>query len=103
MADFLLDSDVVIWHLRGQESVVDLSRRGRLGLSVVTRAEVIQGMREPERESTFLFLDGCETLRVDQVVGDLFVASDNKPGEPGSTCHSRSGPAEPFARSCDAA
>ena len=51
MADFLLDSNVVIWHLRGNESVaervVTLSQRGRLGLSVITRAEVIQGMREP--------------------------------------------------------
>ena len=74
MADYLVDSDVVIWHLRGHESVVPrvvaLSRQGRIGLSVITRAEVIQGMREPEREGTFEFLDACETLPVDQVVAD---------------------------------
>lgn len=68
MADFLIDSDVVIWHLRGNEAVVqqlvDLSRRGRVGLSVITRAEVIQGMRESERDGTFLFLDACETLDI---------------------------------------
>ncbi len=74
MADCLLDSDVVIWHLRGQESVVQrviaLSQQGRLGLSVVTRAEVIQGMRDSEREGTFAFLDACETMPVDRVVAD---------------------------------
>ncbi len=74
MADYLLDSDVVIWHLRGRESVVqrviDLSERGRLGLSVITRAEVIQGMREPEREDTYGFLDACETLPVDRAAAD---------------------------------
>lgn len=74
MADWLLDSDVVIWHLRGDESVVRrvvaLSRQGRIGLSVITRAEVIQGMREPEREGTFEFLDACQTLPVDQAVAD---------------------------------
>ena len=74
MADCLLDSNVVIWHLRGRESVVrrvvDLSGRGRLGLSVITRAEVIQGMREPEREGTYAFLDACETLPVDRATAD---------------------------------
>ncbi len=74
MADYLLDSDVVIWHLRGHKSVVPrvvaLSRRGRIGLSVITRAEVIQGMREPERKGTFAFLDACETLPVDQATAD---------------------------------
>lgn len=74
MADYLLDSNVVIWHLRGQEAVVSrvahLSQRGRLGLSVITRAEVIQGMREPEREGTYTFLDACETLPIDQAAAD---------------------------------
>ena len=74
MADCLLNSDVVIWHLRGDESVVllvvALSRKGRIGLSVITRAEVIQAMREPEREGTFEFLDACETLPVDRVAAD---------------------------------
>ncbi len=74
MADFLLDSDVVIWHLRGHPLVVPrvvaLSQRGRLGLSVITRAEVIQGMRDPEREGTFAFLDACESLPVDQAAAD---------------------------------
>jgi predicted nucleic acid-binding protein len=60
MAEFLLDSDVVIWHLRGHavvaEYVLNLARRGRIGVSAITRAEVLQGMREPERKATFGFL-----------------------------------------------
>lgn len=75
MADYLLDSDVVIWHLRGRDAVVRrvvaLSEQGRMGLSVITRAEVIQGMREPERLGTLAFLDACDTLAIDRVVADL--------------------------------
>lgn len=74
MADFALDSDVVIWHLRGREPVVrlvlDLAERGRLALPAVVRAEVIQGMRDPEREATLGFLDACATLPVDADVAD---------------------------------
>ncbi|HWM95046.1 MAG TPA: type II toxin-antitoxin system VapC family toxin [Thermoanaerobaculia bacterium] len=73
-ADFLLDSDVVIWHLRGRASVVGLilalARKGRIGLSAITRAEVLLGMREPERELTLLFLDSCETLPVTAATAD---------------------------------
>jgi predicted nucleic acid-binding protein len=75
MADFLLDSDLVIWHLRGQDSAVEvvlgLARRGRLGLSAITRAEILLGMRESERKATLLFLDACETLPVTSATADL--------------------------------
>lgn len=74
VADFLLDSDVVIWHLRGHASVVELilslARKGRVGLSSISRAEILLGMREPERELTLLFLDGCETLPVTAATAD---------------------------------
>jgi hypothetical protein len=74
MADFLLDSDVVIWHLRGHGAIVELvlvlARRGRIGLSAITRAEVLLGMREPERVLTLRFLDSCETLPVVAVTAD---------------------------------
>lgn len=74
MADFLLDSDVAIWHLRGRSSVVEivvgLARKGRIGLSAITRAEVLVGMREPERALTLRFLDSCETLPVTATTAD---------------------------------
>ena len=74
MADFLLDSDVVIWHLRGHATVVELvlalATRGLIGLSAITRAEVLLGMREPERVLTLRFLDSCETLPVMAATAD---------------------------------
>lgn len=74
MADVLLDSDLVIWHLRGRKAVVelvlDLARKARLGLSAISRAEVLLGMREPETELTLLFLDNCETLPVTATTAD---------------------------------
>ena len=74
MADFLLDSDVVIWHLRGRAKVVELVlalvRRGRIGLSAITRAEVLLGMREHERVLTLRFLDSCETLPIKAETAD---------------------------------
>ena len=74
MADLLLDSNVVIWHLRGNPGVVELVRalvrRGRIGLSAITRAEVLLGMREPERRPTLLFLDSCDTLPVTAATAD---------------------------------
>jgi predicted nucleic acid-binding protein len=74
LADCLLDADVVIWHLRGRPSVVDLvlslAREHRIGLSAVTRAEVLQGMRDSEAEVTLAFLDACQTLPVDARVAD---------------------------------
>ena len=78
MAELLLDSDVVIWHLRGHDSIVrhvtGLAHGRRLGLSAVTRAEVLQGMRPPEREATLALLDACETLPVDGDVADRAAA-----------------------------
>lgn len=74
MADYLLDSDLLIWHLRGTrtavERVVELSGRGRLGLSAIVRAEVLQGMRESESDATYRLLDACETFPVDEAVAD---------------------------------
>lgn len=74
MADCLLDSDVIIWHLRGRPAVVDLvlglARKGRVCLSAISRAEILLGMRERERELTLGFLDSCETLPVTAATAD---------------------------------
>jgi predicted nucleic acid-binding protein len=74
VADCLLDSDVVVWHLRGRRSVVELvlglARRGRVGLSAISRAEILLVMRERERDLTLGFLDGCETLPVTAATAD---------------------------------
>jgi len=74
MADLLLDSDVVIWHLRGRPDVVELVKslagRARIGVSAITRAEVMVGARPSEFAATVSFLDACETLPVDASAAD---------------------------------
>ena len=51
----LLDSDIVIDHLRGQSAARELLRRLAReqmppGISVITVAEIEAGVREPERK-----------------------------------------------------
>ena len=91
MLGFLLDSDVVIWHLRGKPSVVDLvmdlAGRGRLLVSAVTRAEVLVGLREEERPATLRFLDACATMPVDQTVADRAAALIRAGRSRGVTVH----------------
>jgi predicted nucleic acid-binding protein len=91
MADVLLDSDVVIWHLRGRETVVQhvrgLAARVRLGLSAITRAEVLQGMRPAEEEQTLRFLDACEVLPVDAPTADRAAALVRAERAKGRTVH----------------
>ncbi len=74
MKRFLLDSDVVIWLLRGQRKVVEhvetLAGRGRLLVSSVTRAEVTSGMRPGEEKATLHLLDGLTTVPVSGDIAD---------------------------------
>lgn len=74
MADVLVDSDVLIWHLRGRadivEQVQDLSSRYRLGISVITRAEILAGLRDKERKTVLDFLESCEAVPVDVAIAD---------------------------------
>jgi len=74
LVDAILDTDVVIWHLRGQPAVVDrvteLAEHASLGVSAITRAEVVLGMRDSERSATFELLDSLKTLAVDASVAD---------------------------------
>ena len=71
---YLLDSDVVIWHLRRHPCVVDLLERlgsiGRLGVSALTRLEVHAGMRPLERETTESLLAALDTYPVTGAIGD---------------------------------
>lgn len=58
----LVDSDVLIAHLRGVDAarrfLVDQRRRGPLHTSVVTLAEVTGGMRSAERRAVWSLLGG---------------------------------------------
>lgn len=70
----LVDSDILIAHLRGVEQARDwllATRRetGRLGVSVVTVAEVAGGMRSAERHEVDRLLDSMRVFDVDERAG----------------------------------
>lgn len=61
MPDYLLDSNVLIRHLRRHQSTTDLLAalilEGQVGIATISRTEIIEGMREHEREKTLRLLD----------------------------------------------
>ncbi len=73
---FLLDSDVVIWLTRGRRPEIaslvgNLRTQGPLGISVLTRFQVLSGMRPWESSSTLSLLDALDTFEVTAGVADL--------------------------------
>lgn len=74
MSRFLLDSDVIIWHLRGRKEVTevlrDLQKFGLPACSALSVLEVQLGMKKGEEEKTDRFL---KSLRIFDV--DLEIAS----------------------------
>lgn len=72
MRNYLLDSDVLIWYLRGKPEIVQtirsLSRESRLGCSVISVLEVEAGMKAGEEKRTAAFLDGLESYPVDKAI-----------------------------------
>jgi hypothetical protein len=71
----VLDSSVVIDHLRGDERARDamagrVSDGDQLWGIVVTRAEVIAGMRSAERHATLRLLDQLRWLEIDVDLAD---------------------------------
>jgi predicted nucleic acid-binding protein len=75
MADYLLDSNVLIQHLRGHQPTTTLLTRlaleGQLGIVAISRTEVLAGMREYERKATLRFLNALACYVVDRHVADL--------------------------------
>jgi hypothetical protein len=71
-----IDSDIFIWHLRGNRSALHFlqwlrnERAYELWTGAMQRAEVVFFMRPDEEESTFLFLSQFKTAAVDQSIVD---------------------------------
>ena len=88
---FLIDSDVLIWHLRGNQSVVEhvqtLADRGEILVCAVSRAEVLLGMRQGEETTTYRLLNSLRTVAVDNDVADLAAASVREQRGRGVTIH----------------
>ncbi len=74
MAHYLLDTGLVLRHLRGQRRAVrllsGLGKLGRLSVSAVTRLEVHAGMRPEERYATTKLLSRFITFDVDRELAD---------------------------------
>ena len=68
----LVDTDVLIWALRGSASAQDWLRSARsespLGVSVVTIAELTGGMRSAERAAVWSLLAALRPQVADEVV-----------------------------------
>jgi len=71
-----MDSDVLIWHLRGQPKALAFLRKIRdsevyeLWTGALQRAEVVFFMRPGEETTTELFMSQFETAPIDQEVVD---------------------------------
>ena len=74
MADYLLDSNILILHLRERPEITALltqwGTEGALYISVATRTEIVAGMRPHEKERTLELLDSLENLPVDEAIAD---------------------------------
>lgn len=75
MPDYLLDSGVLIRHLRRHqpttELMTELALEGQLGIATISRTEIVEGMREHERQQTMRLLDTLFSWPLDAAVADL--------------------------------
>jgi predicted nucleic acid-binding protein len=74
MTDYLLDSGILILHLRKQprylELIDKLAGEGELYVTAITRFETVRGMRDREKKVTFALLDSLITLDVTREIAD---------------------------------
>ena len=74
MSHYLLDTGIVIRHLRGQQNAVQLLRtlgkRERLGIASITRLEIHAGMHPDEAYKTQKLLNRFETYDLDRHIAD---------------------------------
>lgn len=71
-----IDSDILIWHLRGEKKALKLLKALRaqseyeLWIGAMQRAEVTFFMRAPEKDSTMLLLSQFKTASIDEETVD---------------------------------
>lgn len=74
MADLLLDTNMLIRHLRQRGSMATFllrwGQQDNLCISVVTRAEILAGMRPQEEAITVELLDALESLPITRQIAD---------------------------------
>lgn len=74
MTDYLLDTNILIRYLRKSEGfdtlLSTLAASDWLCISVLTRFEVVRGMRDREQEATFSLLNSLESLVISTEIAD---------------------------------
>ncbi|MDK1080362.1 MAG: type II toxin-antitoxin system VapC family toxin [Anaerolineae bacterium] len=74
MNDYLFDSGILILHLRNQPGYLELTDRladeAVVYISVISRFEIVRGMRNREKVSTFVLLNSLESLAVTNEIAD---------------------------------
>lgn len=74
MTDYLLDTNILIRYLRKSHGydilLSSLAESDWLCISVMTRFEVVRGLRDHEREATFELLDSLESLHISAELAD---------------------------------
>lgn len=88
MATYLLDTGLVLRHLRGQRRTVQLLRglgkESRLAIASVTRLEVHAGMQPEERYATQKLLARLATINLDREIADRagdMIANSKRAGQ----------------------
>jgi predicted nucleic acid-binding protein len=74
MSSYLLDSDIIIWHLRGQKAVTemlrDLQKSGVPACSALSVLEVQLGVKQGEEEKTDRFLASLTIFDIDRATAN---------------------------------
>jgi predicted nucleic acid-binding protein len=76
MSKYLLDSDIIIWHLRGRREITemlkDLQRSGLPGCSAISVLEVQLGVKtKDEEEKTNRFLESLKVFDVNMDIAKI--------------------------------
>lgn len=74
MADYLVDSEILILALRGRPRAVNLLKslkeQGAIRISVITRTEILAGMHPSEEARTLELLSALVSLAIDHEAAD---------------------------------
>jgi predicted nucleic acid-binding protein len=74
LAEYLLDTCILIRHLRRHqptsELLARLGREGGLAVASITRTELMQGVRKQERGGTLALLNALTTIALDASIAD---------------------------------
>jgi hypothetical protein len=85
----LVDTDVLIWYLRGQSETVNLvngiAGNHELAISVISRTEILVDMKEKEKQQTETLVNGLVSYQITTEIADLAASLIKKWRKKGKT------------------